>query len=495
MVARTPGPFAYYGDTYAGVTGDSIRAAVDPVDTHASDLGVLAEDLKGDEKQILESTEGDITTDIAASPHVPYEVAIRLGGKAQFAAACTREFAGDVDTFDAAVNEINESYRSSVFAAQHDPDVRSGDLKLADLQSGFKANLQPRYAKAEEALDTAADEVAAKLKSGPTDEEVRQFIRQGLMPLAAASFFPTLVLTESDKIEAYKFIVKDTIARLREEGLLTGPDPGGYYLKWLQNAAARGIPIDDIVEIAREHDIRPDDFEVLDGLEEVKDRDGKSFFILPTDISGDDARKAVLMTYVLNAGTDYGTANGGVSDYAETPYSSDELQRIIDRQKANDWSYDEDVGFVHGNGGRLATTPNGMMMGLGGNGLQDLYSMNGGTTFGDTFMLNIDDPDDARAALASIIQSGEGAATGSDGQPAPRNDHLDLDRLLHHEERHSEQWADKGYAGFIAGYLNESVDWDMEGWGPFQAPIPHTAEGKDNWYEADAGLTDGGYDK
>ena len=51
----------------------------------------------------------------------------------------------------------------------------------------------------------------------------------------------------------------------------------------------------------------------------------------------------------------------------------------------------------------------------------------------------------------------------------------------------------EGYAGFIASYLNESVDWDMKGWGPFQAPIPHTAEGKDNAYEADAGLTDGGY--
>ena len=492
MVARTPGPFAYYGDTYGGVTGDSIRAAVDPVDTHASQLGVLAEDLKGDEKQILESTEGDITTDIAASPHVSYEVAIRLGGKAQFAAACTREFAGDVDAFDAAVNEINESYRSSVFAAQHDPDVRSGDIKLADLQSGFKANLQPRYAQAEEALDTAADEVAAKLKTGPTDEEVRQFIRQGLMPLAAASFFPTLVLTESDKQAAYVFIVKDTIARLREEGLLTGPDPDGYYLKWLQNATARGISIDDIVEIAREHDIRPDDFEVLDGLEEVKDRDGKSFFILPTDLSGDDARKAVLMTYVLNAGTDYGTADSS-RDFPETPYSSDEIQRIKDRQDENNWfSYGQDVGFVNGNGGRLATTPNGMLMGLGGNGLQDVYSSNGGTTFGDIFMLNIDDPDDSHEALRSVIQSGLANYADSDGEPYS-DSRLDLDRLLHHEERHSQQWAREGYAGFIASYLNESVDWDMKGWGPFQAPIPHTADGKDNAYEADAGLTDGGY--
>jgi hypothetical protein len=495
MVARTPGPFAYYGDTYAGVTGDSIRAAVDPVDTHASDLGVLADDLKGDEKRILETTEGDITTSVAASPHVPYDVAIRLGGKAQFAAACTREFALDVDTFDTAVNAINESYRSQVFTAQHDPDVRSGELKISDLQASFKSNLQPRYATAEEALDTAADDVAAKLKNGPTDEEVRQFIRQGLMPLTAAMFFPTLVLTESDKQAASKFIVADTIARLRKEGLLTGPDPDGYYLKWLQNAARTGVSIDTIVDIARDHGITPADFEVLDGADEVIDRDGKSFFILPTDISGGDARKAVLMTYILNAGTDYGTANGGVTDFAETPYSSDEVQRIIDRQDANDWSYNEDVGFVHANGGRLATTPNGMMMGLGGNGLQDLYSMNGGTTFGDTFMLNIDDPDDAKRALTQIIQSGEAATTGSDGEPAPRSDHLDLDRLLHHEERHSEQWADKGYAGFIADYLNESVDWDMQGWGPFQAPIPHTAEGKDNWYEADAGLTDGGYDK
>ncbi|KAA1396147.1 hypothetical protein ESP70_015980 [Aeromicrobium ginsengisoli] len=273
---------------------------------------------------------------------------------------------------------------------------------------------------------------------------------------------------------------------------MTGPDPDGYYLQWLQNAARRGISIDDIVEIAREHDIRPDDFEVLDGLEEVKDRDGKSFFILPTDISGDDARKAVLMTYILNAGTDYGTADSS-RDFSETPYSSDEIQRIKDRQGENNWfSYGQDVGFVNGNGGRLATTPNGMLMGLGGNGLQDVYSSNGGTTFGDIFMLNIDDPDDSHEAIRSVIQSGVANYADNDGEPRPDSS-LDLDRLLHHEERHSQQWAREGYAGFIASYLNESVDWDMEGWGPFQAPIPHTVDGKDNSYEADAGLTDGGY--
>ena len=198
------------------------------------------------------------------------------------------------------------------------------------------------------------------------------------------------------------------------------------------------------------------------------------------------------MTYILNAGTDYGTADSS-RDFAETPYSSDEIQRIKDRQDENNWfSYGQDVGFVNGNGGRLATTPNGMLMGLGGNGLQDVYSSNGGTTFGDIFMLNIDDPDDSHEALRSVIQSGLANYADSDGEPYSDSS-LDLDRLLHHEERHSQQWAREGYAGFIASYLNESVDWDMKGWGPFQAPIPHTAEGKDNAYESDAGLTDGGY--
>ncbi|MEJ7634858.1 hypothetical protein [Aeromicrobium sp.] len=495
MVTRTVGPFAYYSEIYAGVTGDSIRAAVDPVDTHASDLGALADELRGDEKHILESTEGDISTAVAASPFVPYEIARSLTAKAQFASGCTRLFAQDVDAFDTTVNGINESYRSMVSGAQHDPDVRGGDVSMSDLQAGFKANLQPRYTAAENALDARADEVAGKLRNGPTDEDVRQLIRAGLMPLAAASYFPTLVLTDSDKQAAYNAAVTQTIARLRKEGLLTGSDPVGPYRDWLENAARRGVSIDAIIDIARDHDITPEDFDVLDGLEEVKDRDGKSYFILPDDISGDDARNAVLMTYILNAGTDYGTA-GPTRDFPETPYSSQEIQRIKDRQDANNWfSYDQDVGFVHGNGGRLSTTPNGMLMGLGGDGLQDLYSLNGGTTFGDIFMMNIDDPSDEEAALRQIIRSGEGPTVDDDGNLALRGDHLDLDRLLHHEEQHSRQWADEGYAGFIAGYLNESVDVDWKGWGPFQAPVPHTVEGKDNSYESGAGLTDGGYDE
>ncbi|UMG92723.1 hypothetical protein [Nocardioides sp. TF02-7] len=254
--------------------------------------------------------------------------------------------------------------------------------------------------------------------------------------------------------------------RLRQEGLLSGPLPEGYYTQWLENADRRGVPAETIIEIAREHGITPEDFEVLDGLEEITDPDGKSYFLLPDGISGDDARKAVLMTYILNAGTDYG--DGHQTDFTPEAYSADEVQRIIDRQAANDWSYDEDVGFVHDNGGRLVTTPNGMLMGLGGNWLQDLYSQKGGTAWGDIFMANIDDPDDAAEQLRDMVRSGNAWYTDDDGNPYEGT--LDLDRLLHHEERHSRQWADKGRWGMI---------WDV-------------ATDSDG-IEEEAGLGDGGY--
>ncbi|MEV4622742.1 hypothetical protein AB0J74_29015 [Asanoa sp. NPDC049573] len=262
---------------------------------------------------------------------------------------------------------------------------------------------------------------------------------------------------------------------LRDAGLLTGPPASGHYRQWLENAVRRGVSIDTIKKIAAEHHITPEDFKVLDGMEEIReDEDGdgifKSYFLMPTDISGDDAAKAVRMTYILNAGTDYGT-EGETTDFAPTPYGSEELRRITERQKENSFSYDDDVGFVHDNGGRLVTTPNGMMMGLGGNLVQDQFSQRGGTTWGDTFMLNIDDPQDPAQQLREVATSGHAWYEGDDG--AYRGD-LDMDRLLHHEERHSQQWAREGYTGFLASY-----GWEQVTGG--------------NKTEEDAGLSDGGY--
>jgi hypothetical protein len=262
---------------------------------------------------------------------------------------------------------------------------------------------------------------------------------------------------------------------LRDAGLLTGPPQDGYYKEWLENAKRQGVPPSVIVDIARRHDITPEDFDVLNGMEKITDRDGKSFFLMPPGTGGDDARKAALMTYILNAGTDYGDATGK-KDFTETPYSSIEIARISDRQAANSWSYDRDLAFVDGNGGRLATTPNGMLMGLGGNGLQDLYSEGGGTTWGDIFMTNIDDPDDPAQQLRQIVESGDMWYPAPDGNG--RQGSLDLDRLLHHEECHSQQWAEKGYTTMLKEY---GLEWLRE-----KAGYP-------NRLEEDAGPSDGGY--
>jgi hypothetical protein len=147
-----------------------------------------------------------------------------------------------------------------------------------------------------------------------------------------------------------------------------------YHQRWLANAERLGVPSEITAAIADRHGITPESFRVLEELAEINDPQGKSFFLIPPGTTGAEARGATLMTYILNAGTGYGGPTRQPADFPETPYSADEVQRIIDRQKANNWSYDQDVGFVARNGGRLVTTPNGMLMGLGGNWVQRQFS-------------------------------------------------------------------------------------------------------------------------
>ena len=95
---------------------------------------------------------------------------------------------------------------------------------------------------------------------------------------------------------------------------------------------------------------------------------------------------------------------------------------------------------MHDNGGRLMTTPNGMLMGMGGNQLQDFFSEGGGSTWGDIFMVNIDDPADPAQTLRDMVDSGVMWYPTEGGEGAEGRNQLDLDRILHHEERHSQQW-------------------------------------------------------
>lgn len=240
-----------------------------------------------------------------------------------------------------------------------------------------------------------------------------------------------------------------------------------YGRAWRDNAERRGVAPRVLAEIAARHGITAASFRVLDRLEEIKDSHGKSFFLLPAGTRGDDARRAVLLTYILNAGTGYGEAGGRPTDFPPTPYSAAEVTRIIDRQRANGWSYRRDVGFVDRNGGRLVTTPNGILMGTGGNWIQRQFSQRVGTTWGDIFMVNMGRLTDPAERLRRIVRS------------AHAWHNPDLDRVLHHEERHARQWAARGYAGMIRDYGRELVR--------------ELVFRKTNRLEDDAGLSDGGY--
>jgi hypothetical protein len=240
----------------------------------------------------------------------------------------------------------------------------------------------------------------------------------------------------------------------------------GYFKQWLDNAELRGVPR-DVVAGSAGH-VALTSFHILDRMEQIHDPDGKSFFLIPRDAGRDDVREAVLLTYVLNAGTGYGKPGKQPADFPETPYCAAEVRRIINRQNLNGWSYERDVGFVHRNGARLVTTPNGMLMGLGGNWIQRQFSRRGGTTWGDIFMVNLGKVADPARQLCRIVGSGRIWRTG-----------VDLDRVLHHEERHSQQWAAKGYAGMLGDYGRELVR--------------ELVFGRTNRLEADAGLSDGGY--
>ncbi|MCV7397670.1 hypothetical protein [Mycobacterium paraseoulense] len=254
-------------------------------------------------------------------------------------------------------------------------------------------------------------------------------------------------------------------------------DAAGYFHAWHANAARRGVAPDVVAEIVRRHAVTPASFQVLGRMAEIRDPDGKSFFLLPRGTSGGDARAAALCTYILNAGTGYGTKRVWRTDFPPTPYCAAEVTRIMRRQTANRWSYRRDVRFVDRNGGRLVATPNGILMGLGGNWIQRQFCRRAGTTWGDIFMVNMGTVADPAERLRRIVESGHAWYVDAAGRAVESG--LDLDRVLHHEERHCRQWAARGYAGMLADYGRELVR--------------EYAFGAINRLEEDAGLADGGY--
>jgi hypothetical protein len=84
---------------------------------------------------------------------------------------------------------------------------------------------------------------------------------------------------------------------------------------------------------------------------------------------------------------------------------------------------------------------------------------------------------DPAGLLRDIVRSGHAWYADAHGRPVESN--LALDRVLHHEERHSRQWAAKGRARMLTDY-----GWEL---------LRERVFRKINRLEEDAGLSDGGY--
>lgn len=245
------------------------------------------------------------------------------------------------------------------------------------------------------------------------------------------------------------------------------PDAGpSAHRNWLANIDRHAVAAREVTDIVRGQALTRDSFAVLDAMERITDPDGKSFFVIPRGTGAGDVRRAVLLTYILNAGTGYGRP-GVAGDFPETPYSAAEVQRIVDRQHANRWSYPA-VRGICSTGGCVVTTPNGILMGLGGSRIHAPFTHRGGTMWGDLFLVNATGIFTAPARrLRAIVESGRLGAGPN------------LDRLLHHEEIHAQQWAALGPARMPMRYLAEETR-------------ARTVRGT-NGFEKAAGLADGGY--
>ncbi|MDR1824422.1 MAG: hypothetical protein LBR27_03700 [Bifidobacteriaceae bacterium] len=272
----------------------------------------------------------------------------------------------------------------------------------------------------------------------------------------------------------------------------------------------------EAISLAQAHGIKPEHFRALAGLERFTDPAGQAYYLLPGGIGQAGAQRLVLLAYLDGLGRlDATVPDGAVPDGAVpggvvaggvvpggvvpsgvvagdvvaggvvagdvvpggvVPDAVADFERITLRQRANRWSYGLALRLVQRHGGALVTTPNGLLMGLGGGRLARWAARQGGTTYGDVFLLHLGRPADAAAVLGGVIGSGRTAHL--DGAGRVKTGRLALARLLAHEERHARQWAELGRVRFALSYL-----WQ-------EATGRH---GRRNKWERAAGLADGGY--
>ncbi|WP_052327904.1 hypothetical protein [Serinicoccus marinus] len=307
------------------------------------------------------------------------------------------------------------------------------------VMSGLRLALQTA-ARAEELPEGYAEALAEVIMTGDGEDAVAlaDFLS------ATQGLHADIAVPTADAravIEGYHELV--------DEGVLADP-PAAYLREWLQHVQAQG---GDPVALAQQEGVDDRTFDLLEELEVMRDPDGRAYFLITTK-HGEDARRIAELTELLAGGEP----------------SSNAWRRDANSWTFDTWFGDGDIDLVLDDGAALAATPHGIFMAVGEDRLMpsttDLFAYEGGTMWGEIFMVN-DESSDPAARLRDMVEN--------DTKDPPDSIHP-LWRVLRHEKVHAQQWARYGYSGFIARYL----------WHNPLDPCGHPME-------EEAGFEDGGY--
>lgn len=214
-------PFEDFEDLH-GSTPAKIVAAANQPGVSATMLSSLSTDLLQDAAKSDAATIGDLKS-ISQLPKTAAGHAQTLAAAGNLAAGCLRQFGAQATTFDAEVAKLNLQVLNAGTGLMHTPEYKMGELKIdfAQMRQDETNRLRPEYNRLLHQLDHDAAENARILKAGPGDlANIKALIRAGFIPLAAASDWPTLVLTDADRAAYYAAVTKDMTAAERATYLL-----------------------------------------------------------------------------------------------------------------------------------------------------------------------------------------------------------------------------------------------------------------------------------
>lgn len=204
---------------YYSVTSASVRSAANDTRSKGDATHELMSKVESAHKAAVTAVEGAFEYTVIHAPDQATQVARQIGRKTVWASCQLEEFADAIDVYNTgssrprSVSKLNSAYREAQandfgVPARHYPsgatqaereavdEAWSDDYVAA--YGSLMNELRGEYAKLGEDLDTAADNVAAKLEREPTEDEIREAWAAGNMPLSTMLLWPDLKLSPSD---------------------------------------------------------------------------------------------------------------------------------------------------------------------------------------------------------------------------------------------------------------------------------------------------------